>query len=60
MNWGMRVMVWGLVLIVLVIVSNSLPRGERELHLFFALCIVGWMIGTFIWIVRALFRFVVR
>ncbi len=60
MSWGMRVLVWGLIVIVLVIVSHALPQSEREMRLFLALCLVVWMVGTFLWVCRAIFRFVMR
>jgi hypothetical protein len=60
MSWGMRVLVWGGILIVLVLVSGWVPKSEHELQIFLALCIVLWVIGTGLWLLRALFRFVVR
>lgn len=55
-----RVFVWGGILIVLILSAGFVPKGERGLQLFIAGCLLLWLLGSALWIVRSIFRFVVR
>lgn len=60
MPWVRHVLYWGAIIIVLVFASYLVPQEEREIHLFFAFCMLLWFFGTFLWICRGIWRFVVR
>jgi hypothetical protein len=56
----LKFIVYFAILGVLVIVTNSIPRGERELGGLVAFMAVGWMIGGLFIVARAAFRFITR
>jgi hypothetical protein len=60
MPWVRHVLIWGAIVIVLVFGSYLVPQEDREIHYFFAACMLLWFFGTFLWIARGIWRFVVR
>jgi len=56
----LRVFVWGGILILLVLAAGFVPKQEHGLQLFIAGCLLLWLLGSALWIVRSIFRFVVR